>query len=180
MIVYYIAYLGLLKKARKHKKGIWCHYSYWIWAYLALFLLCRKMGFKTLEKYAPAWFIFQNVWGLCFGTQIFWAYDRYRILYQLGNRKKEKDFNKLYIHMGDLFIHVLPLLILFYVINKKDIVSPQFSSILTFIQHISYCYFIRGDLNCGKLYMIETDTKTSVMGWSIFLLSYISSELVMI
>lgn len=179
MIYYLLAYSSLITycKRLKEKKGHICHYSFWIWGYLFIFLLSRK----------GRWFIFQKTWGLFLGTQVFWLYDRYDILHQIGktyttkaekygiNTKLRKN---LLIYLGDLFVHGFPLLITYLAIKNDDkkMIVPTGSGSLVFALHLLYAYILTGGYNIADMYEIKTTKDRMIAGWLIFFLSYTSGE----
>ncbi len=169
MIYYLLAYSSLIAYCRrlKEKKGHICHYSFWIWGYLFLFLIFRR----------GRWFIFQKTWGLFLGTQLLWLYDKYDILNQIG---KSYTNTKPLIYLGDLLVHGSPLLIAYLTIrgNNKKMIVPTGSGPLVFSLHLLYSYLLTGGYDIADMYEIKTTKDRMIAGWCIFFACYTSGEYV--
>lgn len=156
LLTAYAAILGLARY--KYKRRYTARYTFYVYVYCWLLLLMpARQGRRAF------WFAHHSALGVCFGINWVWYVDRYRALWEIGQRQLQ---SKPLIVGIDLLVHGLPVVAVYsYYVRRlrtsrsssssSSVDNPLGSGLITGLFHLGYCLFLRGDLDPAPLYRLD-------------------------
>lgn len=158
------AYATVLSLARyKYQRQFTARYTFYVYVYcVLLWLMPARQGRRAF------WFAHHSALGVYFGINWVWYVDRYRALWEIGQRQLQ---SKPLIVGVDLLVHGLPVVAVYSYCARRlssssPPVNPLGSGFITALFHIGYCLFLRGDLDPAPLYRLDPRPRPTVLkGW---------------